>query len=436
MEGITLKKSRMLTYGLGSLGNNIIYAFVSTYLLKFYVDSFELAATTVGILFFVARIWDAFNDPIMGIIVDNTKTRYGKFRPYLLFVPAIMAVTTVLCFSQPDLSPVLKVVYAYVTYILWGMSFTAMDIPYWSMSAVLSQNPDDRTKVTTIARTFASVGFLVVNVLTLPLVDALGSWSAVAILFGIACISFTLITFFFSEEVLTYERKEKQTIKKVIELIKANDQLRILLSSMVIIESVNILKMSFTLFYLEYTLKIEQLIPVMLGLYLIFTLIGSVLSPFVAKRIGKKQTSIIGLIIVALTSIGMYFTGYTNIYIIFAWNLINAVGYGLVLISQNTMVIDCVEYGEYKTGNRAEGMVFSMNIFKTKVASAVGGMIGAFGLSWIGFKSNAVQTTSTMDGMHIVFTLVIGVLSLLAIIPLRRYTLTEEKYQEILKKIG
>ncbi|WP_240839840.1 MFS transporter [Acidaminobacter sp. JC074] len=431
-----MKKSRMFTYGLGSLGNNIIYAFVSTYLLKFYVDSFGLAAATVGVLFFIARIWDAFNDPIMGMIVDNTKTKHGKFRPYLLFVPAIMGITTVLCFSQPNLSPSLKIVYAYITYILWGMSFTAMDIPYWSMSAVLSQNPDDRAKVTTIARTFASFGFLIVNVVTLPLVDMLGSWAAVAVLFGISCVVFTLITFFYSEEVVTYERKEKQTIKKVIELVKANDQLRILLMSMVIIEAVNTLKMSFTLFYLEYTFLIPNLIPVMLGLYLLFTVFGSIAAPFVARRVGKKMTSIIGLLIVAVTSIGMFFTGYSNIYSVFAWNLINAVGYGFVLISQNTMVIDCVEYGEYKTGNRAEGMVFSMNIFKTKVAAAVGGMIGAFGLEWIGYVRNAVQTTATKDGMHMVFTLVIGILSLLAIIPLRSYTLTEDKYQEIVKKIS
>jgi len=430
-----MKKSRMYTYGLGALGNNIIYAFVSTYLLKFYVDSFGLAAASVAGVFLVSRIWDAFNDPIMGIIVDNTRTKHGRFRPYLLFVPAIMGITTVLCFSAPDLSPALKLVYAYITYILWGMSFTAMDIPYWSMSAVLTQNPEDRARVTMIARTFASVGFLVVNLLTLPLVDILGSWAAVAVLFGISCVIFTLITFFFSKEEVTYERKERQTIKKVLVLIKANKQLRVLLYSMLLIETVNVFKFSFTLFYLEYTLKIKEMIPIMLGLYLIFTVIGSILSPAISRKIGKKNTVIAGAIIVSVTGIGMYFSGYVNITYIFVWNSIQALGYGAMMIAQNTMVMDCVEYGEYKTGIRAEGMVFSTNIFKTKVASAIGGVIGALGLEWIHYVSNVEQSLRTMNGMHSMFTIVPGVLSLLSIIPILFYTLTEERYAEILNEL-
>ncbi len=426
-----MKKSRMFTFGLGALGNNIIYAFISTYLLYFYIESFGIpVSSTVGILLF-PRIWDAINDPVMGIIVDNTKTRFGKFRPYLIVVPFIMAITTVLCFSAPNLSPDLKIVYAYITYTLWGMSFTAMDIPYWSLSAVLSQDASERSDITMIARTFASIGFLVVNLLTLPLVELLGSWAAVAVLFGIACVSLTLITFFFSEEKVKHNTKEKMTFKKVLILIKANRELRLLLASMLMIETVNVFKFTFTLFYLEYTMKIKELIPLMLGLYLICTVIGSIISPSLSRKIGKKQVTILGALVVSFTGICMFLTGYSNITMVFVWNSFQAIGYGAMMIAQTTMIMDCVEYGQYLTGIRAEGMVFSTNIFKTKVASAIGGGIGALGLSMIGFVSHTNQTVTTMNGMHNLFTIIPGMLSLLSIIPILFYTLTEEKYDEI-----
>ncbi|MBN2796904.1 MAG: MFS transporter [Clostridia bacterium] len=423
----------MYTYGLGSLGNNMIYAFISTYLLKFYTDSFGIAAASVGVLFLIARIWDAINDPIMGIIVDNTHTKMGKFRPYLLFVPLLMTVTTVLCFSKPDLAPTWKLVYAYVTYIAWGMSFTAMDIPYWSMSAVLTQDVQQRNRLVMISRTFASVGFLIVNVLTLPLVDLMGSWAAVAVLYGVSCIVFTLITFKFSEEKVHVSRTEKQTLSKVVTLFKANEPLRRLIYSMLIIETINAIRFSFTLYYLEYNLNAEELIPVMLGLYLLFTVLGSVVSPFISHRIGKKNTAIYASILMSITASGMYFTGYGNIIPIFIWNSFNAFAMGAMMIAQQSMVVDCVEYGEYKTGNRAEGMVFSTNIFKTKLATAFGGAIGAFGLSYIGYVPNVQQAVSTLDAMHKIFTIIPGVLSLLAILPLIRYTLTEENYKKMLE---
>lgn len=425
----------MYTYGLGSLGNNMIYAFISTYLLKFYTDSFGIAAGSVAILFLIARIWDAINDPIMGIIVDNTHTKLGKFRPYLLFVPFLMAVTTVLCFSKPDLSPTLKLVYAYVTYIAWGMSFTAMDIPFWSMSAVLTQDINERNRLVMISRTFASVGFLIVNVLTLPLVDLLGSWAAVGILYGLSCIVFTLITFKFSEEKITDARKEKQTLSKVLELFKANKPLRMLIYSMLIVETINAIRFSFTLYYLEYNLNAENMIPVMLGLYLLFTVIGSIISPFISEKIGKKQTAIYSSILLSLTASGMFFTGYDNIIPIFVWNSFNALSMGIMMIAQQSMVVDCVEYGQYKTGNRAEGMVFSTNIFKTKLATAFGGAIGAFSLSLIGYVPNVQQSVDTLDAMHQVFTIIPGVLSLLAILPLLKYTLTEANYKKMLEEM-
>lgn len=247
---------------MGSLGNNIVYAFITTYLLVFYTEDFGIAAGTVSVMFLVTRIWDGLNDPIMGIVVDNTNTKWGRFRPYLLFVPFIMAIFTVLCFLNPDLTQTQKVIYAYITYILWGMSFTAMDIPYWSMSATITQDSVERNKVVMVPRTLAMVGFLIVNVSTLPLVNLTGSWTIVAVIYSFFAIVFTLITFFCVKEKVTAKREKRQTPKDVWQLFKANKPLRMTIYAMIILEGINAQRLAMTYYYLRYNLDAESLIPV------------------------------------------------------------------------------------------------------------------------------------------------------------------------------
>jgi len=426
-----LKRSTILAYGMGSLGNNIIYAFISTYLLVFYTESFGLKAASIGTLFLVARVWDGFNDPIMGIIVDNTETRWGKFRPYLLFVPFIMAGTTILCFLNPDLPVHLKLIYAYITYILWGMSFTAMDIPYWSMSAALTIDPVERNKVVMVPRTMSMVGFLVVNLTTLPLVSFLGDWTIVAIIYSIIAVCFTMITFLNVKERIHVKRDKKQTIKDVWILFKVNKPLRMALYSLFVLETMNYLRFSFAFYYLKYNFGKESMIPVFSGIYLIITVVGSIVSPIVSKRIGKRKAAIIGALFYSLSSIGMFFTGYVSLVPLFIWASIGAFFFGINNIALNSMVVDCVEYGEYKTGNRAEGMVFSTNIFKTKLASAVGGSLGAYALAIIGYVANQSQSLSTLESIHRLFTVYTGIFTVFSLLPLFYYELTEEVYKTV-----
>lgn len=431
-----VRMKTIISYGMGSLGNNIIYAFISTYLLVFYTESFGIPAASIATLFLVARIWDGFNDPIMGIIVDNTETKWGKFRPYLLFVPFIMGITTILCFLKLDLSPQMKIVYAYITYILWGMSFTAMDIPYWSMSAAITLDPQERNKVVMFPRTMSMVGFLIVNVATLPLVSSFGNWTVVAVLYAILAICCTMVTFLNVEERVHVKRKEKQTIKDVIELFKANKPLRMALYSFFIIEAFNVLRFSFVFYYLKYNFNQEAMIPLFSGLYLIMNIVGAAISPYISKKIGKRTAAMVGIILYCVSSIGMFFSGYIALLPLFIWSSIGAVSYGCYNISINSMIVDCVEYGEWKTGNRAEGMVFSANIFKTKLASAFGGAIGAYALSVIGYIPNQVQSFSTLESIHMVFTLFTGVMTILSIIPLFFYQLTETNYRKMVEEMN
>lgn len=435
-KGENISNLNILAYGMGSLGNNIIYAFISTYLLVFYTEEFGIAANFIAVMFLIARIWDGLNDPIMGIIVDNTNTRWGKFRPYLLFVPFIMALTTVLCFLNPALSDSGKLIYAYITYIAWGMSFTAMDIPYWSMSAAITQDPILRNKVVMIPRTLAMVGFLIVNVLTLPLVKLIGSWTTVAIIYSVVAVIFTLITFFFVEEKVSTKREKKQTLKEVIELFRVNTPLRMIVYTMLIIEGVNAIRLSLTYYYLKYNLGSEDVIPIFLGLYLIMNVVGALIAPIVAKRSGKKYVAIISVIIIIFTFLGMFITGYSNLIYIFIWNTIGAIAMGASNIIMTSMIADCVEYGQWKTGNRAEGMVFSTNIFKTKLASAIGGALGAYTLHFAGYVPDMEQSIETLNIIHMFFTLIPGIIAAFSLIPLFNYELTEKRYNDILEELN
>jgi GPH family glycoside/pentoside/hexuronide:cation symporter/probable glucitol transport protein GutA len=155
----------------------------------------------------------------------------------------------------------------------------------------------------------------------------------------------------------------------------------------------------------------------------------------ISNRLGKKQTAVIGTIISGISAVGMFLTGYGAFAPIVVWSSIGAFTSGFAGIAQTSMLADCVEYGEWKTGNRAEGMVFSTNIFKTKLAAAIGGAIGAYTLALVGYKANAVQSEFTLDMIHAVFTIIPGILSFIALIPLKYYKLTEERYREILGEL-
>jgi len=229
-----MKGEEKWSYTMGSLGNNLIYGLVATFLVKFYTDYMLLPVLSITVLFLVARIWDGINDPIMGFIVDKTKTKYGRFRPYLLFMPWIVGLFTILCFVNPGFSTTGKIIWAYITYILFGMSFTAMDIPYWSMTPALTQDITERSKIVTLSRTIASVGYFAGMVAAYPiLTDLFGGgnkgWTLTAALFAVIGIALTLVAFKNTNERHTVERKDKYTFLTMLNQFKINKPLMILM---------------------------------------------------------------------------------------------------------------------------------------------------------------------------------------------------------------
>lgn len=423
----------LFTYSAGSLGNNIICALINSYLLIFLTDSFGIGAAAVGTLFLVARIIDGISDPIMGIIVDNTNTKFGKSRPYLFIVPIFMGIATIMCFSSPDLSYSNKIIWMYVAYIFWGLSFTAMDIPYWSLSANITKSSQGKTKIVTAARTVAYVGNFIVLSLTIPLVSIIGSWTKVAIIYSCFAIIFTLITAFGIKEIRTNtKKKEKQGFKQFINLLKTNKPLRIVLLSMLVLELSNSVKGTISIYYVKYNFNAEMMIPIVTSIGMAASILGGIISPYIAKKIGKKNTALLGLISSASGSLIIFLLSYSSLPLLIAVNFLAGIFDGAGYITLTSMVADCVEYGEWKTGTRSEGMIFSLNIFKSKIASAIGGSLCGYILAYVGYNANSTQSTFTLNGIHLIQSLLPCVIIIISFLLLRKYNLSEAEYDAII----
>lgn len=426
----------LISFGMGSLGNNIICAMIGTYLIVYLTDSFGISAAAVGTLFLVARIIDAITDPLMGMVVDNTKSKLGKSRPYLLIVPIFMGIATIMCFSAPNLSETGKLIWVYVSYILWGICFTAMDTPYWSLSANITQSAQGRTKIITSARTIAFGGSLVVSMFTLPLVAKFGNWTIVAVIYSITAAICTWITVWGVKEINTDRKPEKQGLKQLKELFKTNKPLRIVLISMLMLEVTYGLRNGFSIYYIKYNFDAEVFIPVITGISMVSGMLGGLCTPSISKRLGKRKTALLGIGINAIGFISIFILKYSNLPMLLVINAVMGLAEGAANISLASMVADCVEYGQWKTGKRSEGMIFSSNIFKTKLASALAGAACGYVLAFVGYEANAAQTTSTLNGIHIMYSIVPAIIAVCSIISLRRYKLTENEYESILEDLN
>ena len=420
------------SYAAGSLGNNIIFSLINTYLLIFLTDSFGIGAAAVGTLFLVARIIDGITDPIMGVIVDNTNTKIGKSRPYLFAVPIFISITTIMCFSTPDLSYSNKIIWMYASYILWGISFTAMDIPYWSLSANITRYSEGKNKIVTSARTIAYVGGFIISTLTIPLVSALKSWTKVAIIYAVFASIFIWITALGVKELNTTKtKKEKQGFKQFVNLLKTNKPLRIVLLSMLVLELSGSIKNTISIYYIKYNFNAEMMIPVVTSVTLVASILGGLISPYLTKKLGKRNTALLGLLVTALGAFLIFSLSYSSLYAMIAINFICGIFDGAGYITLTSMVADCVEYGEWQTGKRSEGMIFSLNIFKSKISNAIGGALCGYILAYIGYNANSAQSAFTLNGIHIMQTLIPCIIIMVSFLLLKRYNLSEAEYDAI-----
>lgn len=444
----TVRTKEKLAYGFGCFGQNFSYYFLSNYILFFFTDVFGILPAAAGTLLLVTKIWDGINDPLMGILVDRTRSRWGKFRPWLIFTPILFAPISIMCFSAPDLTPMGKLIWAYATYILFDMTYTASDVPYWAMSSAITANTTERNSVVVYPRFIATVAVAIATLTTLPLVhlfqDLAGGDAArgdrgfqlTAALYGILTVACFAVTFFLvRERVVIPHTQKRSTAKDILVTLGKNKPLMLLIISGLFVNAASGAKLSTLIYYAKYNLGNEMLNPVVAAVNIPFILIGIAVTPKIAKRYGKKTTYIILNAIFAVGSLGFYLSGWENLVVMLVWSCFGSIGMAAPLVLQTSMIADTIEYAELKTGQRSEGLIFSSQTFMVKLASAFTSWITGLILAATGFIANAAQSQSALTGIHLIMSLFPFLACTIAIIPMFFYPLTEKKHGEILREL-
>ena len=445
MNQQTLSWRSKLSFGMGAFGKDLVYAIVSTYFMKYLTDVRLVDPMFVAVLFMAARIWDAFNDPFMGMVVDNTRSRWGKFRPWILIGTILNAVVLVFLYLDVDLTAGQYAVYVGIMYILWGMTYTIMDIPYWSMVPALTDNENERSQISAIPRFFASMAWLVVGSGGLYIIKYLGSgdqilgFSRFAIAVALIFIVTILLTVTQTRErvVATAGTGEKTTPRRMIEVLVKNDQVLVVLGIALFFNMAYQLSNSFALYYFEYVCGVkEALYATYTGVAGIAQMAALAVFPSLSKRISKPVVFAVSSLLPVVGFVALLGVGYlapTNILLVGICSAVVNAGIGFMLVLVTVILSEAVDYGEFKLGTRNESIVFSTQTFVVKFAGAFSGFMAAAGLDIIGFVPNAQQSEGTMMGMRVIMILLPAVLSVLCLVVYKRgYRLNDAFYHHIL----
>jgi sugar (glycoside-pentoside-hexuronide) transporter len=435
-----LSQRRIIGYSIGDLGINLNFQMIGFYLAYFYTDVFGISPGHVAGLFLFARFWDAINDPIMGYIADHTRSRWGRFRPYLLFMAIPLNLILLACFFTPEISTEAKVIYAYITYLLHGMAFTALGLPYSSIAAVMTQSQQERAVIASYRMFFAViVGMSIIAVGVRPFVakfpNEQAGFSAVAAVFGIVSTIIIIFSFTQSQE-RVQAPKEKYRLKDIFAIVRRNDALLVLALAMVLNTGVWVIGNAVALYFFKYILKNPDLQSLFFFVMIPFNLVGVILAPSISKFIGKHKAFMWGSLVVGLIGISRYFVPDSWVWVIFAISAIGTVGQMMCSVTQWGMVPDTVEYGHWKTGLRSEGIPIAFFSFSQKLGMALAGAFAASILSWTGYVANTDLTPLAEEGIRWLFNIVPGLCSLLCLLSLFFYKLTKDRYEKILADLS
>lgn len=429
--GPAVRPLEKLSFTFGVFGQNLVFAYVSAYIMIFYTDVAGLDSAAAGTLLLAARLWDAVNDPLMGIVTERTRTRWGKFRPYLLAVSVPILAIMYLMFS-PDLL-VHKLLWAYLTYMLFDIVYTVSDIPLWSLTSVMSRNPEERTGLISFGKMIAPVSFIVVSVATVPLLNVFGlgasGYRSVAVLYGLLMAAGMAAAFFNTRERVEHS-EEKPAIKEVLASLRDNRPLRYILAAQIFVTAVDNLVTAMVVYYATYNLLDANLTPVLSLAMILPMLLGISAATRLSSRYDKKRLLTAALAFRIIGYAVLFFIGYGNVPLLIAGLAAVSLSFGAPEILLPSMMVETIDFVQWKTGKRTEGIMWSTQTFVVKAGSSLAGVLLGFLLSSVRYVPNEAQTPETLWGMHGIFTLVPAALILMGLIPMLFYPLTRERYKK------
>ncbi len=436
-----LTQRQILGYTVGDLGINLNFQLIGFYLAYFYTDVFGLSPAHVAGLFLVARIWDAVNDPLMGYLADRSQTKRGKFRPFLLYGALPLNLVLIACFFTPELSPTAKIIYAYTTYILHGMLFTLVGLPYSALTAVMTQDQQERAVISTYRMFFAvAIAVTIVAVGVRPFVAQFPTeQQGFAVTAGIfAMLSTGLIWFAYrnSEERVDVPR-ENYKIRSIIPMLARNKALLVLGLAMLFNTCVWVVKNAVATYYFKYLWDDTSgtLQSVFFLVMQTAAVAGALAAPALTRRFGKRRVFMVASVVVALFYATRQLVPLGMLVPLFAISLIGDFGQMLAAITQWGMVPDTVEYGHWKTGVRSEGMPYAFFSLMQKMGLAVGGAFAALMLGWTGYVANTEQTEKALNGIEVLFNLVPAGFSVLCLLTLFFYPISTSFFERITQEL-
>jgi GPH family glycoside/pentoside/hexuronide:cation symporter len=422
------------------------------YFTYFYTDIFLIPASVAATMFLLSRVWDAVNDPMMGIIADRTKTRWGHFRPYLLWLCVPFAVAGVFAFTVPDFGLEGKIIWAYVTFILIMMLYTAINIPYTALLGVISSDSLERTSVSSIKFLFAFSAGIIVSATLLPMVKLLGSgndasgWQRSFMVYGAAAIVFFLIAFKGTKERVQPPKSQVSSVKKdLFELVTNIPWVILLITTITFILFVAV-RSSVTVHYFKYVIGTQNLSLPFLGegsydfemITSAFNTVGQISAflgvltvSWVSKMIGKRNTFILYFVIAIISTAAYYFLSSDQMALIFLFQITGSATGGPLSVIIWAMYADTADYGEWKRGRRTTGLIFSASTMSQKFGWAFGAFVALNLMSQVGFSPNEAQSQESLNGLISLFSIIPAGLGVLSIIISLFYPLTDKKVAEI-----
>ncbi len=451
------------SYGLGAVGKDMVYMLSASYILYYYQDLLGIKGTIMGAIMMAARIFDAFNDPIMGVIVAKTKTKWGKFRPWLMIGTITNAIVLYLVFSAPpSLTGSGLVAYAAIFYVLWGVTYTMMDIPFWSMIPAFTEGGKEREGLTAMARSCAGVGSALITVITMLVVPILGGiahpaekaqagnmieitgFSYFALIVAVIFIVFITITCVTIKEKSSVDM-ESPSIGTMFKALVTNDQAMAVVITIVLVNASLYITSNLLIYFFKYDIAGEN----WNNSYVLFNTFGGgmqIISMMVIYPLVRKIMSITKVCYLSFfCAIGGYavllimmMAGAKSMVLLFIPGFFVFVAFGLLTVLTTVFLANTVDYGEYKNGRRDESVIFSMQTFVVKLASGVAVFITGVALDLFNISKNTdnvvenASASSNIMGLRMTMTILpIAGLLIAVFIFAKKYILTEEKLEEI-----
>lgn len=444
--GVTEK----FAYGLGDTASNFFFQTFNIFLLYYYTDVFGLGAAAVGTMFLFTRIFDAVTDPLMGIMADRTKTRWGRYRPYLLWVAVPYGVLGFVMFLNPDLSANGKLIYAYVTYSAMMLAYTAINIPYSALMGVMTPNSAERTSLSAYRFVCAFGGGMLVTSMVTPLKNLLGGGNEVAgfqwtmAIFGIVSISMFLFTFFGTRERVQTIDDASTSLRRDLGFLVRNRAWVVMFFAAIFTLTNVAVRNAVSVYYLKYFVRVGDQ-PAFLffdhtALFMtsgmIAMIAGVACTSWFTKRWGKRELLMVLCTLNALSMATFFFLRPEQLGLMYVINIVGTFIVGPTPAIVWAMYADTADYGEWKFNRRTTALVFSSAQFGQKMGLTLGGAIAGWCLGWFGFMANLDQSEESLFGIRLLYSLGPALFTFLNVIAVWFYPITEDKVRTMERELS